>query len=97
MLGLLYPALTLVVIVATANHFWLDAVGGMICLTFGYAVARWWYGRLPYTLPRLVVPPRAARARTARVRPSLRGSTGAQRAPEPLGGEAPAAPVHRGE
>jgi hypothetical protein len=53
-LGLLYPAATLVVIVATANHFWLDAVGGVLCLGFGYAVVRLWYGRLPYALPRLV-------------------------------------------
>ncbi|MEU3528303.1 phosphatase PAP2 family protein [Streptomyces sp. NPDC038707] len=51
-LGLLYPALTLVVIVATANHFWLDAVGGVLCLAFGYAAARVWYGSLPYALPR---------------------------------------------
>ncbi|WP_416978708.1 phosphatase PAP2 family protein [Streptomyces sp. T028] len=51
-LGLLYPAATLVVIVATANHFWLDAVGGVICLTFGFTVAGLWYGSLPYTLPR---------------------------------------------
>ncbi|MFE2642225.1 phosphatase PAP2 family protein [Streptomyces nigra] len=53
-LGLLYPAATLVVIVATANHFWLDAVGGLICLAFGYGVARLWYGALPYRLPRVV-------------------------------------------
>ncbi|MFF9451951.1 phosphatase PAP2 family protein [Streptomyces flaveolus] len=53
-LGLVYPVLTLVVIVATANHFWLDAVGGVLCLAFGYAVARVWYGRLPYALPRAV-------------------------------------------
>ncbi|MFE9437906.1 phosphatase PAP2 family protein [Streptomyces sp. NPDC006602] len=53
-LGLLYPTATLIVIVATANHFWLDAVGGILCLTFGFAVARVWYGALPYTLPKLV-------------------------------------------
>ncbi|MFE5398104.1 phosphatase PAP2 family protein [Streptomyces sp. NPDC056568] len=53
-LGLLYPALTLVVIVATANHFWLDAVGGVLCLGFGYAVAGLWYGALPHALPRTV-------------------------------------------
>ncbi|QES50412.1 hypothetical protein DEJ50_23905 [Streptomyces venezuelae] len=52
-LGLLYPAATLVVIVATANHFWLDAVGGMICLAFGYAVTYAWYGSLPHRLPQL--------------------------------------------
>ncbi|WP_437053994.1 phosphatase PAP2 family protein [Streptomyces sp. enrichment culture] len=51
-LGLVYPALTLVVIVATANHFWLDAVGGVLCLAFGYGVAAVWYGRMPYALPR---------------------------------------------
>lgn len=51
-LGLLYPAATLVVIVATANHFWLDAAGGMLCLAFGYTVSRAWYGSLPHRLPR---------------------------------------------
>ncbi|MFE9925258.1 phosphatase PAP2 family protein [Streptomyces sp. NPDC005774] len=51
-LGLLYPAGTLVVIVATANHFWLDAVGGVLCLAFGYALATLWYGSRPYALPR---------------------------------------------
>ncbi|MDQ0990519.1 phosphatase PAP2 family protein [Streptomyces sp. V3I7] len=56
-LGLLYPATTLLVIVSTANHFWLDAVGGVLCLTFGFALARLWYGSLPYALPRLA--PRA--------------------------------------
>ncbi|MFI6347083.1 phosphatase PAP2 family protein [Streptomyces sp. NPDC050560] len=55
-LGLLYPMLTLTVIVATANHFWLDAVGGIICLAAGYAVCKALYGRLPYTLPRTVQP-----------------------------------------
>ncbi|MFI8228021.1 phosphatase PAP2 family protein [Streptomyces sp. NPDC085900] len=53
-LGLLYPVATLIVIVATANHFWLDAVGGLLCLAFGFAVAWAWYGRLPYALPRTV-------------------------------------------
>ncbi|NUQ97544.1 MAG: phosphatase PAP2 family protein [Streptomyces sp.] len=54
-LGLFYPVLTLTVIVATANHFWLDAVGGLLCLAFGFAVARVWYGALPYALPRASV------------------------------------------
>ncbi|MCE0445337.1 phosphatase PAP2 family protein [Streptomyces tricolor] len=60
-LGLLYPTLTLLVIVATANHFWLDAVGGLLCLAFGYAVTRAWYGSLPYALPRVVPGPRGDR------------------------------------
>ncbi|MFG2663548.1 phosphatase PAP2 family protein [Streptomyces sp. NPDC048387] len=51
-LGLLYPAATLVVIVSTANHFWLDALGGMLCLAFGYTVSRTWYGAFPHHLPR---------------------------------------------
>lgn len=58
-LGLLYPAATLVVIVATANHFWLDAVGGAVCLSFGFGLSRLWYGRLSYRLPRQVAVRRA--------------------------------------
>ncbi|MGW1338853.1 phosphatase PAP2 family protein [Streptomyces rubiginosohelvolus] len=65
-LGLLYPTLTLVVIVATANHFWLDAVGGMACLAFGYAVSRVWYGSLPHRLPKWV--PGAAKTRLTGLR-----------------------------
>ncbi|MET8409780.1 phosphatase PAP2 family protein [Streptomyces sp. NPDC005195] len=59
-LGLLYPAATLLVIVSTANHFWLDAVGGLLCLAFGYTVTRLWYGALPYELPRWVPGTRGA-------------------------------------
>ncbi|MBB4979856.1 phosphatase PAP2 family protein [Streptomyces nymphaeiformis] len=55
-LGLLYPAATLVVIVSTANHFWLDAAGGMLCLSFGFAVSYFWYGSRPHRLPKLVEP-----------------------------------------
>jgi hypothetical protein len=35
----LYPAATLFAIVVTANHFWLDAVGGAAALAAGYALA----------------------------------------------------------
>lgn len=51
-LGALYPVVTLFVIVATANHFWLDAVGGVVCLGLGYLVSWAWYGRMCYRLPR---------------------------------------------
>ncbi|WP_306189245.1 MULTISPECIES: phosphatase PAP2 family protein [unclassified Streptomyces] len=51
-LAVLYPAATLLVIVATANHFWLDAVGGVLCLAVGFTAARTWYGALPHALPR---------------------------------------------
>jgi hypothetical protein len=39
-LGGLYPVATLVVIIATANHFLLDAVGGVLVLAAGFAVQR---------------------------------------------------------
>ncbi|MEV5598485.1 phosphatase PAP2 family protein [Streptomyces sp. NPDC052496] len=53
-LGLLYPTTTLMVIVSTANHFWLDAVGGILCLAFGIGLAFAWYAALPHRLPRRV-------------------------------------------
>ncbi|AUH43367.1 phosphatase PAP2 family protein [Streptomyces sp. CMB-StM0423] len=52
--GVLYPTLTLLVIMATANHFWMDAVGGIICLSFGFAVSYAWYGTIAYRLPQRV-------------------------------------------
>ncbi|MEK8170457.1 phosphatase PAP2 family protein [Streptomyces sp. M19] len=51
-LGVAYPLATLTVIVSTANHFWLDAVGGLICLALGFALATAWYGSLPTGCPR---------------------------------------------
>ncbi|OEU88158.1 hypothetical protein DB35_17310 [Streptomyces abyssalis] len=57
LLGALYPVVTLIVIVCTANHFWLDAVGGVICLGFGFALSYGWYGRVAYRLPRLAAAP----------------------------------------
>jgi hypothetical protein len=39
-LAWIYPALTVGVIVITANHYFLDAVGGFIVLTVGYVCAR---------------------------------------------------------
>jgi membrane-associated phospholipid phosphatase len=35
---LLYPALTLLCIVVTANHFWLDGVGGQLALGLGFLI-----------------------------------------------------------
>lgn len=65
-LGMCYPAVTLLVIVATGNHFLLDAVGGVICLAFGFAVSAAWYGTMPYRLPRMV--PNTKRRRTTPAR-----------------------------
>jgi hypothetical protein len=50
-LGGLYPAVTLLVIVSTGNHFWLDAVGGAVCLSVGFGAAYLLYGRWVYRLP----------------------------------------------
>jgi hypothetical protein len=36
----LYPVLTVTVIVVTANHYFLDAVGGFVVFGIGYAAAR---------------------------------------------------------
>lgn len=50
-LGMVYPAVTLLVIISTANHFWMDALGGATCLGCGFAVSYAVYGRLAYRLP----------------------------------------------
>ncbi len=39
-LAALYPAMTVTVIVLTANHYFLDAVGGFTILAIGYVVSR---------------------------------------------------------
>lgn len=39
-LGALYPFFTLFVIVGTANHYFLDAVGGLVAVTLGFAAQR---------------------------------------------------------
>lgn len=36
-----YPILTLFCIMVTANHYWIDGVGGVLTLAIGYAVAVW--------------------------------------------------------
>ena len=35
-----YPLATLFCIIVTANHYWIDGVGGLVCLAAGYGVAR---------------------------------------------------------
>lgn len=57
-LGLLYPVTTLVVIVCSANHFFMDAVGGVVCLGVGFGCSRLVYHRWAFRLPRY--PERAA-------------------------------------
>ena len=53
-LGVAYPLITLVVIAATANHYFLDALGGLIALAGGFLIARLITGHsplLPEALP----------------------------------------------
>ena len=45
LLAALYPVLTLTCIVVTGNHYWIDGVGGLVCLGGGYALARVVTGR----------------------------------------------------
>jgi hypothetical protein len=65
-LGAAYPLVTLIVIVCTANHFWLDAVGGVLCLGFGLTLSRVWYGASAYRLPRQAAPARTAPSQSVR-------------------------------
>jgi membrane-associated phospholipid phosphatase len=39
----LYPALTLFTIVVTGNHFWIDGVGGLVALGFGFLIGKKMY------------------------------------------------------
>ena len=39
-LALLFPVATISVVMLTANHYWLDAVGGAIIFLVGYTAAR---------------------------------------------------------
>ncbi|MGF1430644.1 phosphatase PAP2 family protein [Kitasatospora sp. LaBMicrA B282] len=52
-LGLVYPLFTLSVIISTANHYWMDAVGGLLCLGVGFAITRLIYHRWAYQFPKI--------------------------------------------
>lgn len=39
-LAVLYPVVTIIVVIITANHYWLDAVGGAVIFLAGYGIAR---------------------------------------------------------
>jgi hypothetical protein len=57
-----YPFFTLFDIMVTGNHYWIDGVGGLICLGAGYLIARfgtrWWEAR--QGIPRAVTVPGTA-------------------------------------
>ena len=48
-LGIAYPLITLFVIAGTGNHYFLDAVGGLIALGLGFVTARLLTGAWPFT------------------------------------------------
>lgn len=55
-LGALYPIATLFVIVGTANHFFLDAVGGAVTLVIAIGLQRLWSGRSAFRAETIVLP-----------------------------------------
>ena len=48
-LAIAYPIITVVVIAGTGNHYYLDAVGGLIALGLGFIIARLISGAWPFT------------------------------------------------
>lgn len=54
-LGALYPLITLLAIVGTANHYFLDAFGGLVALAIGFGVAQVLTGHNPFA-PEPAVP-----------------------------------------
>src|SRR5579875_1503618 len=64
LLGALYPLATFFVILGTANHFLLDALGGVVAVVCGFAVQWLLAGRSALQTPvRAVATPRGADAR----------------------------------
>jgi hypothetical protein len=55
-LAVIYPILTIAVIIATANHFILDAVGGAVTLGLAFALQRVVSGRTAFALPARTTP-----------------------------------------
>jgi hypothetical protein len=51
LLGLLYPFATLFVIIGTGNHYFLDAVGGVVALALGFAAQRLLSGKPAFAPP----------------------------------------------
>ncbi len=49
-LMIVYPWLTLFAVMVTANHYWLDAVGGLMAFGVAYPVGAWLARRLPASL-----------------------------------------------
>ena len=50
-LGVVYPVMTVLVVMATANHYILDAVGGVVVLAIGFGAQRLLFGRPAFADP----------------------------------------------
>ena len=95
-LAVLYPAVTTLVVVATANHFWLDGVAAAVLVVAAMGVQRaartvrarvlTRHGRPPRPLPRIRPPRPLPRARAPRPLPRARAPRPLPRvrAPRPL-------------
>jgi hypothetical protein len=51
LLGLLYPVFTLIVIIATANHYLVDAIGGALIVMIAFGIQAVFSGHGAYTPP----------------------------------------------
>src|SRR3546814_15539935 len=61
-LAALYPVVPLVCIVVTGNHYWVDGIGGLLCLAAGFLIAKAITGRRRAS----VVPPAVPAVRGSR-------------------------------
>jgi hypothetical protein len=84
-LGWLYPVATLLVIVGTGNHYWLDAVGGAVACAGGFAVQRLLSGKGAFSSDPPSAGPPAPPAATSSPTPAA-----------PPESEPPAVPTPRG-
>lgn len=62
-LAWLWPAAMLITVMATANHYWMDAVGGFVCVAIAYGITRAVLPenpRMPREMPQPATEPAAA-------------------------------------
>ena len=64
-LGALYPVVTCLVIMSTANHYILDAAGGVVTLMIGFGIQRLLSGRPAFASPPPTPAPATAAVATA--------------------------------
>ncbi|MFC1444294.1 phosphatase PAP2 family protein [Streptacidiphilus sp. N1-10] len=80
--ALLYPLATLVVIVASGNHFFMDAVAGATCTGIGLLTSRLVYGRWVFAFPRTTTEPTTLTGSAPAIGAVTAPDAGANTAPE---------------